>query len=46
LDVGFLFDDLLMTELQRGTVAVNYVSVALICLPMCIVDKKIIYYSI
>ena len=35
-----------MTELQIGTVVVNYLSVALICLSMYIVYKKIIYYSI
>ena len=39
-------DDLLITELQIGTVVVNYISVALICLSMYIVDKKIIYYCI
>ena len=35
-----------MIELEIGTVVVNCVSVALICLSMYIVDKKIIYYSI
>jgi hypothetical protein len=39
-------DDLLMIELEIGTIVVSYVSVALICLSMYIVDKKIIYYCI
>jgi hypothetical protein len=35
-----------MIELEIGKIVVSYVSVALICLSMYIVDKKIIYYCI